>query len=52
MLPDEAEDEVVSPNPRRNEEVVDAAPIWAAFWSNAVADMCAGDGGGSSWANW
>lgn len=32
------EDGRANPRPRRNEELEDVAPIWAAFWSNAVAD--------------
>ena len=44
LFADDDGDEVASPNPLRKEEVVAAAPIWAAFCSNAVADMC-GDGG-------
>lgn len=47
---DEGEDEGgARPSPRRNEALVAAAPIWAAFCSSAVADMCAewpDEGGG------
>lgn len=28
----------VNPRPRRNEELDEVAPIWAAFWRSAVAD--------------
>ena len=37
--------ETSRPSPRRNEELDEVAPICAAFWSSAVADMC-GDGEG------
>jgi hypothetical protein len=43
------DDETSRPSPRRNEELDEVAPICAAFWSSAVADMCGdghGDGGG------
>jgi len=39
------------PSTRRNEEVDDVAPICAAFWSNAVADMCGDGEGGGGGAN-
>jgi hypothetical protein len=42
------DDETSRPSPRRKEELDDVAPICAAFWSSAVADMCGdGDGGGA-----
>lgn len=33
---------MANPNPRSKEEFEAVAPIWAAFWSKAVADMVGG----------
>lgn len=39
------DDDIVKPRPRSNDGLDDDAPIWAAFWSNAVADIAGcGDG--------
>lgn len=59
---DAEEEEETSPSAQSNEPPVAVAPIWAAFWSRAVADIagaagaiececggCSGDRYGLSW---